>query len=261
MDIEDLDKQCGFSRAELVNGKPPVGSVDLYHKHLFLCSGTSDWASNFPEKSDSEVVSAVSLSLKQAKKQLPIKVKLTGCDLPSESADGIDVVAYPEGVVYQNINPQNVESFISALSQQSEDSTNPADFPHKKLDWDGLIGVCSHQAKDRRCGYCGPRLVDTLRSHLTELSLQDKVKVMKITHVGGHKYAGNVILFPRGDWYGYVTPEKVPAIIQAGFVSKESSIVPEIWRGRLGLSEEQQKALLPADAASSSASSSSSPCC
>ena len=39
MDIEDLDKQCGFSRAELVDGKPPVGSVDLYHKHLFLCSG------------------------------------------------------------------------------------------------------------------------------------------------------------------------------------------------------------------------------
>jgi hypothetical protein len=35
------------------------------------------------------------------------------------------------------------------------------------------------------------------------------------SHVGGHKFAGNVLLFSskiEGEWLGYVTPDDVPSI-------------------------------------------------
>ena len=40
------------------------------------------------------------------------------------------------------------------------------------------------------------------------LGLEGKVALYKTSHVGGHKYAGNVIVYPPGDWLGYVTPER-----------------------------------------------------
>jgi (2Fe-2S) ferredoxin len=67
--------------------------------------------------------------------------------------------------------------------------------------------------------------------------------------VGGHKYAGNVIIFssdPKGEvtghWYGYVTPDDVPVLLQKHI--EQGEIVDHLWRGQLGLSEEQQKKAL-----------------
>jgi len=36
-----------------------------------------------------------------------------------------------------------------------------------------------------------------------------------ISHIGGHKYAGNVIVYPSGTWYGRVTPCHVPHLLLA----------------------------------------------
>lgn len=44
-----------------------------------------------------------------------------------------------------------------------------------------------------------------------------RVLVAKISHIGGHKYAGNVIIYlPNGTaiWYGRVTPRDVGAIVR-----------------------------------------------
>jgi (2Fe-2S) ferredoxin len=57
--------------------------------------------------------------------------------------------------------------------------------------------------------------------------------------VGGHKYAGNVLIYPRGDWYGYVSPVDVPRLIKQHL--KLDKIVADLWRGRMGLTPEQQE--------------------
>ena len=60
----------------------------------------------------------------------------------------------------------------------------------------------------------------------------------RTSHVGGHRFAGNVLIYPGGDWYGYVTPEDVPRLIERHLLG--GTVVTELWRGRMGLLPEAQ---------------------
>jgi hypothetical protein len=104
------------------------------------------------------------------------------------------------------------------------------------------VYVCCHAARDIRCGVIGELLISHLRkfisappseiaSDLRELD----VKIFGCSHVGGHKYAGNVVIY-RGDWkqgvwYGRVTPEDVEQIIRETVVG--GNVLGRYWRGGL----------------------------
>ena len=111
------------------------------------------------------------------------------------------------------------------------------------LEHDHYIFVCCDAATDKRCGYCGPRLVDAFEAAVAKREDSKRIKVVRTSHVGGHKFAGNVIAFPAGDWFGYVTPERVDDILRASVDALNQSgrpeILPDLWRGRLGLSKEE----------------------
>lgn len=71
------------------------------------------------------------------------------------------------------------------------------------------IFVCCHGSRDRRCGVCGPAIVSRLREEIEKHDLQGKISVSPCSHIGGHKFAGNVIIFGpntnkeiSGHWLG-----------------------------------------------------------
>jgi hypothetical protein len=59
--------------------------------------------------------------------------------------------------------------------------------------------------------------------------------------VGGHAYAGNLLVFdrargvPRGNWFGYVTPADVPPLL-SDFIGTGAPPPPRLWRGAMGMS-------------------------
>jgi len=61
-----------------------------------------------------------------------------------------------------------------------------------------------------------------------------------VSHIGGHKYAGNVIVYRNtgstsfGDWYGYVNVKDVSRLLESSIVKGE--IVQDLYRGRTGVS-------------------------
>jgi (2Fe-2S) ferredoxin len=70
--------------------------------------------------------------------------------------------------------------------------------------------------------------------------------VSPCSHVDGHKYVGNLIIYgPNADgevtghWYGYVTPDDVPILLDQHIGKRE--IVDRLWRGQMDLTEEEQK--------------------
>jgi len=103
------------------------------------------------------------------------------------------------------------------------------------------VFVCSHGRRDMRCGVIGPALIDAFER---ELRPRDgaKVAIRPCTHVGGHKYAGNVIVHGRGEghWYGYVDSELAAEIAKSHVLGGEPVIRPKLWRGQLGLDEGAQ---------------------
>ena len=51
------------------------------------------------------------------------------------------------------------------------------------------------------------------------------------SHVGGHKYAGNVIVYPEGVWYGYVRPDDAGRIVREHLA--RGRFVTDLLRGRM----------------------------
>lgn len=130
--------------------------------------------------------------------------------------------------------------------------------------------ICGHGNRDKRCGILGPILKNEFKRQLKRRGLRftapsgtqepDDVfvseddeepegptwRVCLTSHIGGHKWAGNVgIYIPKfrhpqyesgklggmGIWYGRVRPEDVEGIIEATLVG--GKIIKELFRGAI----------------------------
>jgi hypothetical protein len=109
--------------------------------------------------------------------------------------------------------------------------------------------------RDARCGVCGPALIDTIRDKVKAMDMDDTVAVRGCSHTGGHKYAGNVLIFvpekglhskpddagpTKGVWYGYVTAAEVPAVLERTVMRGE--VIPRLWRGSMGMEPNEHEA-------------------
>lgn len=100
------------------------------------------------------------------------------------------------------------------------------------------ILVCGHGGRDQRCGILGPILQSAFRTELARRGIE--ADVAQISHIGGHKYAGNVIVYlppnlegnalkGSGIWYGRVGPEQVEGVVDETVV--KGRVVGELLRG------------------------------
>jgi (2Fe-2S) ferredoxin len=115
-----------------------------------------------------------------------------------------------------------------------------------------VILICGHGGRDERCGILGPILVQRFRSVLKGKGIDAEVGT--ISHVGGHKFAGNVIIYMppepepthaenngleqrektldlkgSGLWYGRVGPENVAGIVEETIIN--GRIIADLFRG------------------------------
>ncbi|GAA5908971.1 sucrase/ferredoxin-like domain-containing protein [Sporobolomyces salmoneus] len=143
------------------------------------------------------------------------------------------------------------------------------------LPYRAVILLCSHKKRDRRCHLAAPLLASQFHHHLErhdlhvdergedlehELPIEDwigtaeekekeleeklrgnqegseRVGMFMISHIGGHKFSGNVVIqFPNGTciYYGRVTPADVGVIVDRTIM--QGKIIPEFLRGGLGI--------------------------
>ncbi|PGG99352.1 hypothetical protein AJ79_08546 [Helicocarpus griseus UAMH5409] len=192
------------------------------------------------------------------------------------------------------LDPASLETFVHAFllpaalhpahsalpaSQQStmtRDTTlqSPASFPGlTRIQHSPTILICGHGHRDQRCGIMGPVLRDEFRRVLGMKGLGvggddgngagvidavGKANVGLISHIGGHKYAGNVIIYlppktqedegkgsgekkdeggqmslaGKGIWYGRVEPRHVEGIVEETVLG--GKVVSELFRGGVG---------------------------
>jgi (2Fe-2S) ferredoxin len=134
---------------------------------------------------------------------------------------------------------------------------------------DVLVLICGHGGRDIRCGITGPILRDQFEKCLPDSGLQvlrgpveiaqggeeaalpsdgeaaRTARVGLISHIGGHKFAGNVIVYippgtttPGGQkhalegcgiWYGRVEAKHVEGIVQETVL--EGRVIEDLFRG------------------------------
>ncbi|KAK3901491.1 Sucrase/ferredoxin-like-domain-containing protein [Staphylotrichum tortipilum] len=132
-----------------------------------------------------------------------------------------------------------------------------------------VVLVCGHGGRDRRCGVFGPMLRDEFEKRLPGMGVEVlrgpvevegeegeavegtasgreyAARVGLISHIGGHKFAGNVIIYlppglktqdggehplaGHGIWYGRVEPRHVEGIV--GETVLRGRVIEELFRG------------------------------
>jgi (2Fe-2S) ferredoxin len=198
-------------------------TVKPYHRHAFACTGRRDWP---PKLEESEgLLGKMARDVRALRDDAGPIPKLTATD---ERAGGkpFDLLVFPEAVRYRGVDATAWESILEEHLRQGELSSAA---PREPLTgrW---VFVCVHAASDERCGRCGPPVLEALRAACHGAGLTD-VTVRATSHVGGHKYAANVLVYPEGVWYGFVTPQDVPRIVRDHLTGDR--IVEEIHRGSM----------------------------
>jgi hypothetical protein len=86
-----------------------------------------------------------------------------------------------------------------------------------------LFVVCTHGKRDPCCALHGGPLYDALRRET------DADQVWQSTHVGGDRFAGNVVVLPHGLYYGRVVPADVGDLLAA---HRSGHVDLDRYRGR-----------------------------
>lgn len=236
------DAEFGFSRPDF-RQSPLAGTVQLYDRHVFLCyKHPQVWPPRIEAAEFDRLPRLLSAALMARKSEMKKQTRLTICEGHdgTETSNG-DVLIFPDMIRYRRLTHFDVDTFVEEVLVK-DGEWQPVT-PEKLIG--SCIFVCSHGSRDRRCGVCGPAVVARFKEEIESHGLQGKVSVSPCSHIGGHKYAGNVIIFGSnidgkvsGHWYGYVTPDDVPILLEQHI--EKGEIVYGLWRGQMGLSEEEQ---------------------
>ncbi|PPE00049.1 hypothetical protein GOBAR_DD02941 [Gossypium barbadense] len=246
---EDAGK-FGFTRDEMYSSNL-AGTVNPYDRHLFLRHKSyNDWASRVEEDGLPNLLSS---ALKSRKNDIPVKTLLTVIE--GAESDG-DVLVFPEMIKYKGLTDSDVEGFVEDVLVNGKPWASGV----QETLTGSYIFVCAHGNRDKRCGVCGPALIQKLNEEIELRGQKDQMFVSACCHIGGHKersratgnisisitmslrfYVLNGFLYYwsfafNGCRYGYVTPEDVPELLDQQIAKGE--IIQHLWRGQMGASTE-----------------------
>ncbi|KAJ3073696.1 hypothetical protein HDU98_000903 [Podochytrium sp. JEL0797] len=236
------------SLAKTIDQSCLMNSIKPYKRHLMFCGGSGpDWPSHLEEELSKEaflatIEDAVKTGGKSAGRTIVSAIDRTpeGDSEGTERVDSIEqteVFLFPD---YKGLRGVTTAEASTVVSDWVSKGVVPSEFKAPSvaeivdLDKDAYVFVCVHKKRDKRCGITGPIIIEEINQVLSELGLSETVSCIGISHIGGHKFAGNVIIyskkFPQGVWYGRVIPCHVENIIKQTVV--EGKVFKELFRGQ-----------------------------
>ncbi|KAF9110229.1 hypothetical protein BGX27_006621 [Mortierella sp. AM989] len=268
--------------------EPIQGSAPSYKRHILICTGvpSKNWVKK-PELADPYL----NLLTTEVRGQ-EVKVNLTD-EASTELAQSVkdtllptrgprhDLVLFPDNVKFKGIRYEAFKDLSRYLAQHPigtlrpalenlisesgrEDSISTELVPGsgepitiELIQEPSAVLVCIHGSRDCRCGDQGGEFYQILKDMVGYTGLTNSIKVYGVSHIGGHKWAPNTIMYPSGDWHGNLSEkDSVDAQqilfdalanggIAAGVRERGASdpIMIDKWRGRMGLSQEDQQKL------------------
>lgn len=185
---------------------PPMDKLIIY------LSGNSK-AERWPKKLE-DVPGSVMQQLGDVKRGSGVGVVYSS--LPASQDQDSEFIVYPKGLkVRIPKGKESIEEFFTNVY---------ADELVGETVEEPVVLICSHEQRDMRCGVIGPMVYN-------EFQKVGNTKVGLCSHVGGHLYAGNVLVCrpERIDWYGMVRPENVQGLYDVSIVNGD--VIGELYRG------------------------------
>ncbi|KAF8937442.1 hypothetical protein BGZ58_002706 [Dissophora ornata] len=260
--------------------EPIQGTAPAYDRHIVICTGvpSKDWVKK-PELSDPYL----NLLLTAVRGQ---QVNVNFVDEATEEPNDKDIlpskgprhdlILFPDNVKFKGIRPEAFSDLSRYLAQYPVGTLRPTLEKVAENDSRGVrtelvpgsgetitielvtepsaVLVCIHGSRDCRCGEQGGEFYQILKDMVQATGLTNSIKIYGVSHIGGHKFAPNTIMYPSGDWHGRLCEKDSEDAQQILFEALASGgiaadvrerkaadpIMIEKWRGRIGMKKEEQ---------------------
>ncbi|KAF2493159.1 hypothetical protein BU16DRAFT_551134 [Lophium mytilinum] len=209
------------------------GHVKGWSTHLIVATGKSDWVRDVADEKGSIMEAVDKGTVKPSNGKLMLSA--SNIPLPEHDTESTRVLLLPAFTFIDNVTPSNVPDLItshinkgpvntSPLGQLPETASSPASPPEPEektslqpalvtvptlkshpCPHQYLILLCSQKTRDARCGQSAPLLRREFERHLRPMGLyrdlHDErpggVGIYFISHVGGHKFSANVMIYRK----------------------------------------------------------------
>ncbi|ONH65100.1 Actin patches distal protein 1 [Cyberlindnera fabianii] len=222
--------------ADIYNSTKPTAC------HFVVPTGKTDWphdATSVPKTVENAIASWIDSSASKFFPTDDASVKVSTSSFPTDLLDikcqdgeCNDILILPFFVWVRKVDYHNVNSLLDELvptliKSHESGTPPPSEIQSYKVELDkqrSYIFLCSHTTRDKRCGVTAPLMKREMDSRLRETGhyrdvgddTPDGVNVAFINHVGGHKFAANVIIYIKtGEiiWLAKCTPAMAQPII------------------------------------------------
>ncbi|RKF66855.1 Actin patches distal protein 1 [Golovinomyces cichoracearum] len=236
IDGEDCDQDCTscvlkYPKSFKIDEDDELyGKINAWSTHLLVATGKSDWVRNIADEEGSIMETMMKLTdVKPNNGYLMLSASnMPTPSNPTDYADPTTVLLLPAWLIIDNVTPKSVDTLISEFVNKSPTNstavhkrdavTSPkqnllktvGQLSSRPCPHSALILLCSHGTRDARCGQSAPLLRKEFERHLREYGLfrdlDDErpggVGIYFISHVGGHKYAANVMVYRKENAFG-----------------------------------------------------------
>ncbi|KAG0042224.1 hypothetical protein BGZ83_000745 [Gryganskiella cystojenkinii] len=261
--------------------KPLLYSVKPYTRHVLISTGKDDWEAHIEDDKTSlafHLSRAIDDGQRRQRdtneeKDVP-RIMLTNSSRKAETWDGLgwQVCILPDQLLIDNVTPEQCDDFFDAFlkSDVGQSPVTAEEGEEEEISnhngggrevragkttflvrpWlpKAAVMLCSHKKRDKRCGVTAPILNKEFKRILRSKDMfgdcADDVEIWLVSHIGGHKFAGNVIVHRREGmavWYGRVDPCHAQAIVETTI--ERGEVIRELYRGSMDGSFNEQKKL------------------
>ncbi|KAI2786508.1 hypothetical protein POX_g08894 [Penicillium oxalicum] len=217
---------------------PLYGFIKEFHSHVLIATGRSDWKEKVEQERGSlmEAFNDSSARSKRGRYMVSasnIQSPLNASGSEKTPDDATTVLILPQFVYVDSVTQGDVPCLVRQLVdyphvfESNETQTNPADgLATRPCELDYVILLCSHRRRDARCGITAPLIKREMERHLRPLGLDRDMDdsrsggagIFFVSHVGGHKYSANVLIYRRKEqqmiWLARVRPEHCEGIVK-----------------------------------------------
>jgi hypothetical protein len=163
-------------------------------------------------------------------------MRLQAIRRPGKHEPGIPAGGYEVGIAETNIAAPRITWWrvddLAEIAPELE-SGWPRLTPDA-VDTMALYLVCAHGKHDACCALRGRPVAQALQRLRPG-------RVWETTHLGGDRFAANVLVLPTGELYGRVPEQVAPELTS---IADAGEVLPALMRGRIGLAPVAQAALV-----------------
>jgi hypothetical protein len=214
------------------------GRVKGWSRHILCATGKTDWVRDVADEKGSIMEAVGKHRGLHENGKLMLSASNIPLPENPQVPDSTSVILLPAFTIVDNVTPASVPDLIThiinsqptnttplskssqltppgsekvttpeSLSADSQLSSLPAGLVSRPCPHNYLILLCSQKTRDARCGQSAPLLQREFERHLRPLGLQRDlhdtrpggVGIYFISHVGGHKFAANVMIYRRAN--------------------------------------------------------------